>query len=60
MMAIPATTQPGRAAKVRALLLLVLRDEWRGEAGPLDWDKEQARSLLAEFAGMTPQEIANV
>src|ERR1700722_11768771 len=32
MMAIPATTQPGRAAKVRVLLVHVMRDKWRGPA----------------------------
>ena len=60
MMAIPATTQPGRAAKVRVLLVHVMRDEWRGPAGPLDWEKEQARALLGEFAGMSAEELAHV
>jgi hypothetical protein len=60
MMAIPATTQPGRAAKVRALLVHVMREAWRGEAKELDWDIDQARALLGEFAGMTAEELANV
>ena len=60
MMAIPATTQPGRAAKVRALLVHVMRDDWRGPAGPLDWEKEQARALLGEFAGLSAEELAAV
>ncbi len=58
--AIPATTQPGRAAKVRALLTHVMRTGWRGPANEMDWDKEMARELLAEFAGMTAEEVANV
>ena len=60
MMAIPATTQPGRAAKVRALLVHVMRNDWRGPAGPLDWEKEQARALLGEFAGMSAEDLAAV
>jgi hypothetical protein len=60
MMAIPATTQTGRAAKVRALLLHVMGNEWRGKACDLDWEKEQSRALLAEFAGMSAEEVANV
>ena len=57
MMANPAKTPAGRAAKVRALLAHVMRDGWRGPANKLDWDKEMARALLAEFAGMTAQEL---
>ena len=38
MMAIPAATQAGRAAKVRALLSHVCSNEWRGPASDLDWD----------------------
>ena len=60
MMAIPATTQPGRAAKVRALLAHVMGGEWRGPACELDWEKDQTRALLGEFAGMSAEEIANV
>jgi hypothetical protein len=51
MLAIPATTQPGRAAKVRALFMLLMPDEWRGGAEELDWPYRQARALLGEFAG---------
>ncbi len=51
--ALPATTQAGRAAKVRTLLTHMLGDGWRGPAAEVDCDKEQARALLAEFAGMT-------
>jgi hypothetical protein len=57
MMAIPATTQPGRAAKVRALLVHIMRGEWRGPSGPLDWEKAQARALLGEFAGMSAADL---
>ena len=57
MMAIPATTQPGRAAKVRALLVHVMRDKWRGPSGPLDWDIAQARALLGEFAGLSGADL---
>ena len=57
MTTIRATTQAGRAAKVRALLVHVMGDDWRGPGGPLDWDKEQARALLAEFAGLSVEEL---
>jgi hypothetical protein len=60
LVAIPAKTQAGRAAKVRALLLHVMREDWRGPAKELDWDKETARALLGEFAGMSAEEIADV
>ena len=60
MMATPALTQAGRAAKVRVLLADILGDEWRGAADDLDWDIAQARVLLGEFAGMTAEDIANV
>jgi hypothetical protein len=60
MMAIPAATQTGRAAKVRALLVHVMRSEWRGPATELDWEKEQARALLGQFAGMSADELAAV
>jgi hypothetical protein len=59
--AIPATTQAGRAAKVRVLLVYVLGSEWRGTAAKIDdWAIEQARSLLGEFAGMSDEELADV
>jgi hypothetical protein len=57
---IPATTQQGRAAKVRALLAHVMHGDWRGPGEELDWDKDMARELLAEFAGMTQEEIAAI
>jgi hypothetical protein len=57
---IPATTQAGRAAKVRALLTHVMRDGWRGPPKELDWDVEMARALLGEFAGLTPAELATI
>ena len=60
MIAIPAATQAGRGAKVRALLTHVCPSEWRGPAADLDWDKEQARALLGEFAGMTEEELAAI
>ena len=59
-MAIPCTTQAGRAAKVRALIIHVVRDEWRGPDSELDWDKSVARALLGEFAGMSAEELADV
>src|SRR5271170_4291508 len=50
MMAIPAATPAGRAAKVRALLAHVC-PEWRGPADGLDdWQKEQIRALLGQLA----------
>jgi hypothetical protein len=57
LMAIRARTDAGRAAKVRALLLHVMRDDWRGPARELDWDKEMARALLGEFAGISAEEL---
>ena len=60
MMAIPATTQPGRAAKVRALLVHAMLDDWHGPAEELDGDNEMARALLGEFAGMTEEELAGL
>ena len=59
MMAIPSATQAGRAVKVRALLVHVC-PEWRGPACDLDWDKEQARALLGQFAGMTEGELSAI
>jgi hypothetical protein len=60
LMAIPATTQTARAAKVRAFLVNVGGASWRGPAEPLDWQEQQARALLAEFAGMSAEEVVNV
>ena len=60
LMSMPATTQPGRAAKVRALLAHVMRSDWLGPAEELDWDAEWARTLLGEFAGMTAEELAAI
>jgi len=60
LMATPALTQAGRAAKVRVLLADILGDQWRGPDSELDWDIAQARVLLGEFAGMTAEDIANV
>jgi hypothetical protein len=60
MMAIPCTTQAGRAAKVRAALVHAMRSEWRGPDSELDWDKSVARALLGEFAGMSAEELADV
>jgi hypothetical protein len=60
MMAIPAATQAGRAAKVRALLTHVC-PEWCGPADDLDdWQNEQVRALLGQFAGMTEEELAAI
>jgi hypothetical protein len=57
LMAIPATTQAGRAAKVRALLAHVLGSDWQGPEKEIDWDKRTVRSLLGEFAGMRAAEL---
>jgi hypothetical protein len=59
MMAIPAATQVGRAAKVRVLLTHVC-DNCRGDASDLDWDIEQTRALLGEFAGLGEDELAAI
>ena len=61
MLAIPAATQAGKIAKVRTLLTFVhTADEWRGPAADLDWEKEQTRALLGQFAGMTEEELAAI
>jgi hypothetical protein len=60
MMAIPAATQAGKIAKVRTLLTFVHTDEWRGPTADLDWEKEQTRALLGQFAGMSEEELAAV
>ena len=59
-MAIPVATQAGRAGKVRALLVHVCCDDWRGPASDLDWEKEQTPALLAQLAGMTEDELAAI
>jgi hypothetical protein len=60
MLAIPAATQAGKIAKVRILLTFVHNDEWRGPTADLDWEKEQTRALLGQFAGMTEEELAAI
>ena len=60
MIALPAQTQAGRAAKVRTLLSYAAGDDWRGPSADLDWEIEAARKLLGEFAGMSEEELANV
>jgi hypothetical protein len=60
VMAIPAATPAGRAAKVRAFLVHVCVNDWRGPACDLDWDKEQARALLGQFSGMSEEELAAI
>ena len=57
---IPASTQAGRAAKVRALLTHVCPSEWRGPTGPLDWEIQETRALLGEFAGLSEEELAAI
>jgi hypothetical protein len=60
MMAIPAATPAARVAKVKAFLVRCGGDDWRGPDEPLDWIPATARALLAEFAGMSAEEVANV
>jgi hypothetical protein len=60
MLALPAQTQAGRAAKVRTFLWYVAGDDWRGPSRDLDWEIETARKLLGEFASMSEEELANV
>ena len=47
MIATPALTQAGRAAKVRALLADILGDQWRGATDELDWDIAKPASSWA-------------
>jgi hypothetical protein len=58
VMEIPATTRAARASKVRCLLVHA-KPGWRGSEID-DWSDEQVRNLLAEFSGMTAEEITNV
>ena len=65
MLQMPAHTQPGRAAKVKALLYHVVlhvkgHPIWRGTSDDLDYEIQMARSLLGQFAGMTEEELAKV
>lgn len=63
LIATPAQTQAGRAAKVTALLRHVMQSKdqnWRGPSDDLHWDVALCRALLAEYAGMTEEEMANV
>ena len=61
LMRIPARTQAGRAAKVRALIVHNLGDEWRGTNEEIDdYAIEQARALLGEFAGLSAEELAAI
>jgi hypothetical protein len=60
MRAIPAFTKAGRAAKVRALVIHVMGAQWRASGEDLDWEKEQARALLGEFAGMSEDELSAI
>jgi hypothetical protein len=59
MMAIPATTQAGRAAKVRAFIVHTGRS-WRGDSDNLGYDHDMARTLLGDFAGMSAVELAAI
>jgi hypothetical protein len=58
LMAMPAETSAGRAAKVRVLLACVARDKWHGPGSDLDWEIDCARLLLGEYAGMSEAELA--
>jgi hypothetical protein len=65
MMSIPTATKAGRAAKVRALLLHVMPNNsdhgiWRGPSDELEYDNRACRQLLAEFAGITEEDLANL
>ena len=57
LMATPALTQAGRAAKVRVLLSDILGDGRPGPEQDLDWHVAQARALLGEFAGMSAEDL---
>ena len=61
MREIPARTQAGRQAKVRALIVHILRDEWRGTKREIDSpEKEFTRELLGELSGLTEAELAAI
>jgi hypothetical protein len=60
MLATPAATRAGKAAKVRALITLVHTDEWRGPTSDLDWAIRETRSLLGDLAGMSEEELAAI
>jgi hypothetical protein len=54
--AIPANTPAGRAAKVRAHLVMTFPREM--ERGRAEWDVEKCVALLAELAGVSAGDIA--
>jgi hypothetical protein len=59
LLATPAQSLAGKAAKVRSMFALVLDDDgWRGPADNLDWDKGQIRALLGDLAGISEAELA--
>ena len=60
MQALPALTLAGKAAKVRALLVHVMGVDWRGPVDEMDWGRDQARTLLGEFAGLSTDELAAI
>ena len=51
MWAIPAKTSRGRNAKLNVLLTTIMSDTWLACDEDVDYDAEQARKLLLEFAG---------
>jgi hypothetical protein len=60
VVALPTSTQAGRAAKVRTLLAHFTHADWRGPAEDLDWDKDMMRKVLGDLAGISEEELANV
>jgi hypothetical protein len=60
LVAIPAATQPGRAAKVRALICHGIGNAWRGPAIKLDPRDRMARDVLGQLAGMSAEDLAAI
>jgi len=63
MRALPARTRAGMAAKARTILMFCLLrfdDGWKGPGINLDWEKDHARALLGEIAGMSEAELAAI
>jgi hypothetical protein len=57
---LPARTQAGKAAKVRALILHVMGNDWRGPVDDMNREVEKARALLGELGGLSANELAAI
>ena len=58
MLAMPATSPAGRAAKVETLLAHLDEPGWRESDDVAGWDVRAVRSLLRELAAASPTSLA--